>query len=401
MLTIAEAVAHLTSKANPIADVERISLLSAGQRVLGQDCVAAVDVPPADNSAMDGYALAVAGSLPSGAELPVSQTIMAGSAPAPLLPGTAARIFTGAEIPAGANAVIIQENCQRTLDRVLLQSNVRAGDNIRPRGQDLQAGAMIARKGDCLNAATLGVLASCGIAEVDVTRKPKVSLISTGSELVSPGNVLGPGQIYNSNLYSLTALLQQLQCEVLHFVSVEDNFEQTRKVLLEAAEQSDLVLSTGGVSVGDADHVGKAVAALGHLEFHKVQLKPGKPLAFGQIRCAGRACPVIGLPGNPVSAFVCFLMFVRPFIQTLYGRAAGWPEPALWPTAFERPRAQKRPELLRVRLEAGALQAFPNQSSGVLTSVQWATGLALMPADRTLKAGETLEYFPLDALVRL
>lgn len=401
MLTIDEAVAALTQQARPIADAERVSLLVAHQRVLQKDCVAAINVPPADNSAMDGYALRIADELPAGAELPVSQTILAGAPPQPLMPGTAARIFTGAEIPPGANAVIIQENCRHENGRIVTVCPVRTGDNVRLRGQDVRTGAVIARRGDCLDAATLGVLASCGLAGVDVVRKPRVSIVSTGSELVAPGVPLAPGQIYNSNLFCLTALLQQLQCEVLHFAPVEDSLEQTTQILLEAASQSDLVLSTGGVSVGDADHVCNAVRALGRLAFHKVQIKPGKPLAFGEISKHSRNCPLIGLPGNPVSAFVGFLMFVRPFVQALYGRPGRWPEPERWPAAFARPRAQKRPELLRVRLNAGQLQEFPNQSSGVLTSVQWATGLALLPAEQPLRPGDLLEYFSLDSLTRL
>ncbi len=401
MLTINEAVAALIKQVRPVAEAERVPLLTAHQRILQHDCLAAINVPPADNSAMDGYALDAKDELPAGAELPISGSILAGTPPPALIPGTAARIFTGAEIPLGANAVIIQENCLQVNGRLVTQTPVRVGDNIRPRGQDVRAGTVIARQGDCLDAATLGVLASCGLADVDVVRKPRVSVISTGSELVAPGISLGPGQIYNSNLFCLTALLQQMQCEVLHFVSVEDSLEQTTRVLLEASEQSDLVLSTGGVSVGDADHVCNAVAAVGRLEFHNVRIKPGKPLAFGQIKGHDRDCPIIGLPGNPVSAFVCFLMFVRPFVQAMYGRPAGWPPATRWPAAFALPRAQQRPELLRVRLEAGQLQKFPNQSSGVLTSVQWATGLALLPAEQPLRRGELLEYFSLDSLTRL
>lgn len=395
MMDVFTARATIAGHAQALPE-ETIPLAQARGRILAADTAARVDVPPTANSAMDGYAFQIPDG-PAPWRLPISQTIAAGSAPQPLQPGTAARIFTGGEIPPGANAVAIQEECEHDGDQVVIQVAVHAGENIRPRGQDLQLGQIIARKGDKLSAVHLGLLASCGVDSVSVQRRPRVALLSSGSELVEPGHPLTPGQIYNSNLYLLGGLLQDWGCELIRQECVADDLEQTRNLLRSVAGEADLIISTGGVSVGDADYLKAAITSLGELELWKVNLKPGKPLAFGRVG----ATPILALPGNPVSAFTTAVLFVKPFIEGLYGRPLQELSFEDRPAGFAIRQPRRRPEFLRVRLEHNQLQPFANQSSGVLSSVLWASGLAWLASDTTVAEGDLLPYLPIQTLLTL
>lgn len=400
MLDLFVAREKIAQAASALARSETLPLSQARGRILAEDCLALVDVPPAANSAMDGYAL-VAPSSPPPCTLPISQIIAAGTPPKPLEQGTAARIFTGAEIPPGANAVVIQEDCDATAETVTVRVAVKPSENIRQQGQDLQRGQLVAKKGERLTAVHLGLLASCGISVVTVAAKPRIALLSTGSELIEPGQTLAPGQIYNSNQFMLAALLEDWGCEVVFKGRVEDDLEKTRRLLSEWAEAVDLIVTSGGVSVGDADHLKAAISSTGELNLWKVRLKPGKPLAFGHIHHTARKTPVIALPGNPVSSFVTAALFIKPFIAGLCGQPYRPLEFRPQVSGFSIDRPNKRPELIRVKWENGKLQRFSNQSSGVLSSVVWADGLAWIEADICVRAGDTVPYIAMSDLLSL
>jgi molybdopterin molybdotransferase len=407
MLSLEQALARLVdgAAAARIAEVEQVAAADALGRVLAADLVSAIDVPPQDNSAMDGYAVRTADA-PAGAELPVLQRIAAGHVGSALAPGGAARIFTGAQVPAGADAVVMQEHTEPAgADRVRIVAAPGAGQWIRRRGEDVRAGAAVLARGTRLTPAALGLAATVGCAALDVVRRPRVALLSTGDELVMPGSVapgaLPPGAIYNANRGTLTALLQAAGCAVTDLGIVPDTLEATRAALRQAAHSHDLILTSGGVSVGEEDHIRPAVAAEGHVELWQVAMKPGKPLAFGEIRRdgAGRAL-FIGLPGNPVSSFVTFLIAVAPLLRALQGADPALPTPLALRADFDWPNPDKRREFLRVRRNAGGgLERFPNQSSGVLTSAVWADGLLDNPPGHTFARGETVRYLPFDGLV--
>jgi molybdopterin molybdotransferase len=403
--TLDEALAQLLGYADPLAASETVSTFDADRRVLAQDAVSGLQVPPLDNSAMDGYALRCADVPTAGAVLPVSQRIPAGSTGIALSAGTAARIFTGAPVPEGADAVVMQEDCELLDDgRIRVRSVPTPGLSIRRAGEDVALGATVLARGTRLTPAALGMAASIGLAELPVTRRPRVALFSTGDELVMPGEVppaqMRPGAIYNSNRFFLRALLQRLGCEVSDLGIVPDRLDATVQALRTAAQDHDLVLTSGGVSVGEEDHVKPAVQALGRLELWQIAIKPGKPFAYGSIPGAdGAACHFIGLPGNPVSSLVTFLMLVRPFLLKLQGAARTAPAALHLPAAFEWKRADRRREFLRARRNAdGALELFPNQSSGVLTSVAWGDGLVDTPAGQPIARGDTVRFLPFEDL---
>jgi len=388
MLSFEEALARLQSAAVLPRETELLELQQAHGRVLAEDLRASLFVPPHDNSGMDGYAVRCADVTEAGTSLPVDQRIPAGSVGARLAPGSAARIFTGAPIPAGADAVVMQEDCSVDGDRVVIGRLPSKGDFIRFKGDDIRAGDVVLPAGTRLGPAELGQAASIGVPRLSVYRRLRVAVLSTGNELVQPGEPLPPGAIYNSNRYMLVSVMMALGCEVSDCGIVPDNLPATREALRRAAAGHDLIVTSGGVSVGEEDHVKPAVEAEGELQMWKIAVKPGKPLSFGRV---GEAA-FVGLPGNPVSALVTFLMLVRPYVL----RRAGMRQVAARTTrlaaGFEW-KAGPRREMLRVRVDAdGRLERFPNQESSVLTSCVWAHGIASVPADSRVQPGDMLEY---------
>ncbi len=398
--SLAEALQRLLGAVEPLAAVDTLPTAEALGRVLAADVVAALDVPPADNTSMDGYALRAADVARPGTVLPVAQRVPAGVVGAVHQPGTAARIFTGAQIPLGADAVVMQEQCEAVagegLGTVRVNAEVKAGQWIRRRGEDVQQGSTVLAAGHRLDAAALGLAASVGAAVLTVARRPCVALFSTGDELVMPGEPLKPGAIYNSNRFTLRGLLQGLGCEVIDLGIVPDNLDATRAALREAAGRADLIITSGGVSVGEEDHLRPAVQAEGSLDLWQIAIKPGKPLAFGRVQDAW----FLGLPGNPVSSFVTFLLLVRPVILRLQGAAVLAPQRYQLRADFDWPRPDRRQEFLRVRLNAaGGLELFPNQSSGVLTSAVWGDGLLDNPSGQAITAGDMVAFIPFSELL--
>ncbi|QEA13709.1 MULTISPECIES: molybdopterin molybdotransferase MoeA [Comamonas] len=393
-----EALAELLAQATPLGERESVSLFDADRRVLAQDVVSPLQVPPRDNSAMDGYALRAADVAQPGVVLPVSQRIAAGHVGQPLAAGTAARIFTGAPIPRGADAVVMQEECA-PLDgeRVQVKARPRPGQCIRRSGEDIARGSTVLPAGTRLGPAELGLAASVGLAELAVARRPRVALFSTGDELVMPGTVapaqLPEGHIYNSNRYFLRSLLQRLGCEVLDLGVVQDTLAATVAALELAAERCDVIVTSGGVSVGEEDHVKPAVARLGALDLWKIAIKPGKPFACGHVQSGARRAHFLGLPGNPVSSFITFALLVRPFLLRLQGVADVAPLSVAATAGFDWAKPDKRREFLRVRRGAqGQLELFPNQSSGVLTSTVWADGVVDNPPGTPIARGDSVRF---------
>ncbi len=400
--TVEEALEYLLSRAAPIGDHESVPCADALGRVLAGPLVSPIMIPPWDNSAMDGYAVHSADLKDERPRLHVAQRIPAGSVGEPLEQGTAARIFTGAPMPTGADTVVIQEVCEREGDEVIITEPPKPGANVRLAGEELKQGDPILRSGVRLGPQHLGLMASVGIAEIAVYRKLKVALFSSGDELVPPGSPLGPGQIYDSNRFTLTGLLESLGCEVIDLGRVADSLEATCDALQRGAEQADLILASGGVSVGEEDHVKPAVERLGSLDLWKIAIRPGKPLAFGHIGDT----PFIGTPGNPVSLFVTFCLFARPFILKRQGIEVDLlPRPVRAVAGFERQQPDKRREYARARLEyddAGdpVVTLFPHRSSAMLSSLAWANGLAVIPEDRTVAKGERVDFLPFSELLR-
>ncbi len=407
LMSLDEALERLFSGAQPglIREVQTVSLMDAAGRVLAQPLRSLIDVPPGDNTSMDGYAVRCGDVPQPGTRLPVSQRLPAGQVGSALEPGTAARIFTGAQLPPGADAVVLQEQCQalaaadgQGLGFVVVQANPQVGQWIRRRGEDVQAGSVVLPAGRRFTPQAIGLAASVGCADVVVLRRPRVALFSTGDELVMPGEVspehLRPGAIYNSNRYTLRGLLIAAGCEVTDLGIVPDRLEATRAVLRQAAQGHDLILTSGGVSVGEEDHIKPAVQAEGRLDLWQMAIKPGKPLAFGSIRTGGpREALFVGLPGNPVSSFVTFLVAVAPLLRCLQGMPHQSFKPQLLRADFDWPKPDRRREFLRSRLnERGGLDLFPNQSSGVLTSAVWADGLVDNPADSAIVQGQLVPF---------
>lgn len=398
LLSLEEALGRLLASVRPLDETERLPVAEALGRVLAEDLLSPLDVPPLANSAMDGYAVRRSNIPDEGVVLPVSQRVAAGQVGGPLEPGTAARIFTGAPVPEGADAIVMQEQCE-PLDggRVRINTVPLPGQWIREQGEDVRRGSVVLPRGARLTPQAIGLAATVGAATLAVARKPRVGLFSTGDELVMPGEPLRPGAIYNSNRYTLHALLKQFGCDCTDFGIVPDTLDATREALRAAAAGHDLILASGGVSVGEEDHVKPAVQAEGQLDLWQIAIKPGKPLAFGQVRDAW----FIGLPGNPVSSFVTFLLAVRPFLLALQGAQVEPPQPLPMRAAFDWPRPDKRREFLRVRRTAdGCVELFPNQSSGVLTSTVWADGVVDNPPGQAISAGDVVRYLSLAEWMR-
>ncbi|NMG70783.1 molybdopterin molybdotransferase MoeA [Parazoarcus communis] len=391
MLTFDEAYTQLLGHVRPVREIEEIDTMMAAGRVLAVSQHSPIAQPPMDNSAMDGYALRVADVPESGTRLPVSQRIPAGSVGTALQPGTAARIFTGAPLPEGADAVVMQELCEHDGDAVVVNHVPRLGEAVRRTGEDVALGAEVLGAGVRLRPQELALAASVGLARLPVLRRMRVAVFSTGSELVMPGEPLPPGGIYNSNRFMLRALLTQLGCEVTDLGIVPDNLEATRKVLREAAQGNDLIVTSGGVSVGEEDHVKPAVEAEGSLDMWKIAMKPGKPLAYGRVHGAA----FIGLPGNPVSSFVTFLLMVRPFILATQGAIEVAPQAVLLTAGFDWTKPDRRREFLRARMTAaGTVELFSNQGAAALNSTTWANGLVDIPAGQAVAAGDKVRFLP-------
>jgi molybdopterin molybdotransferase len=405
LLSVDEALARLLAAARPVSDTESVPTLAATGRVLAQAQTSTLNVPPLDNTAMDGYAVRSADCASGEVRLRVSQRIPAGTIGKPLEPGTVARIFTGAPIPPGADAVVPQEQTALDGDRVVIKHAPHPGEWIRRAGEDIHAGSTILPAGTRLRAQEAGLAASVGIARLPVYRKVRAALFSTGNELVMPGEPLPPGAIYNSSRFTLTGLLRMLGCEVEDLGIVPDTLDATRAALRKAAATSDLIVTSGGVSVGDEDHVRPAAEAEGRLDLWRIAMKPGRPLAFGGVRRdrlgneRGEA-DFIGLPGNPVSSFVTFVLFVRPFVLRLQGVTGVEPRAYAMRADFDWPKPDARREFLRVKSNAaGGLDLFPNQSSGVLTSTVWGDGLVDNPAKHAISRGDTVRFLPFAELL--
>ncbi|MGA8134871.1 MAG: gephyrin-like molybdotransferase Glp [Pseudomonas gingeri] len=381
------------AEAAPIREAQRVPLAQADGRVLAEDLISGLDLPPWPNSAMDGYALCLADW--QGEPLPVSQRIFAGQAPEPLQPGTCARIFTGAPVPAGADCVEMQENVEVLADgRVRFIEALVAEQNIRPQGQETTVGEVVLTAGTRLGPIEQGLAASLGCAELNVVRRVRVAVLSTGDELIEPGQPLGPGQIYNSNRVLLCSWLTRQGCEVLDAGILPDDLEATRQRLTQLGDV-DLILSTGGVSVGEADFLGIALREAGELELWKLAIKPGKPLTFGHFR----GVPVIGLPGNPASTLVTFALLARPYLLRRQGVQEVRPLQFKVPAGFVWPKPGNRREYLRGRLENSRAIIYRNQSSGVLRSAAWAEGLVEVLEESTLVEGDWVNFIPLSEVL--
>jgi molybdopterin molybdotransferase len=424
MISTADALATLLGAARAVEGTETLPTLEALNRVLAADVVSPLDVPPMNTSAMDGYAVRIADLTQGERRLPVSQRIPAGHAPEPLAASTAARIFTGATVPPGADAIVMQEQTELDGDAVTILHMPKAGEWITAKGADIHSGSVILPAGTRLTPQALGLAASVGCAELHVVRRVKVAVFFTGDELTMPGQALKPGAIYNSNRFTLRGLLEKLGCEVTDYGIVPDRLDATRSTLREAAHTHDLILTSGGVSVGEEDHVKPAVEAEGRLSMWQIAMKPGKPLAFGAVRRADApreatdgGSPAaqagsetesrpeseaffIGMPGNPVSTFVTFVLFVRPFALRLMGVRTVTPRALSLRADFAQSKADRRNEFLRARINpAGGLDLFPNQSSAVLTSTVWGDGLIDNPPNHAISAGETVRFIPFSELL--
>jgi molybdopterin molybdotransferase len=393
LLSVDAALEQLLASARPVAEVEEVPTLEATGRILARPLRSSMDVLPMDNSAMDGYAV----RLSDGTRLKVAQKIMAGSVGKALEPGTAARIFTGAPIPPGADAVVMQEHVSVSGSELTINKPVKRGDWIRLAASDVKTGGEILAAGKRLLPQDTGLAASVGIKTVPVYRKLRLGLFFTGDELVMPGEPLAPGRIYNSNRFTLRGLAESFGCELHDYGIVPDSLEATRAVLRRAAGECDLIVTSGGVSVGDADFVKPAVEAEGKLLMWKIAMKPGRPLAFGSINNSF----FIGLPGNPVSSFVTFLIFVRPFLLRSQGMLAVEPRAIQARAGFDWTEPDARREFLRAKWnEQGGLDLYPTQDSAVLTSTAWADGLVDNPAGKAVRKGDLVRFLPYSELYR-
>lgn len=397
---IEEAIPALLKSVPRITDSQSLPLEEANGRLLAKDVYSPMNVPPATNSAMDGYAVRAADVESVPVTLVVSQRIAAGEVGAELTPGSAARIFTGAPIPPSADAVVMQENTESVGNQITVKKSAQAGENLRIAGDDVREGQMLFSAGHRLKPQDIGVLSSVGLTEVSVIRKPRVALFTTGDELVTPGTELMPGQIYNSNHYSISSLLKNLQVEIIYEGIVGDDFESTRTKLQQAASECDAIITTGGVSVGEEDHVKAAIESIGHIDLWKLAIKPGKPFASGKAAEA----QFFGLPGNPVSAFVTFVLLVRPALLAMQSSNSTGPQTLPMIAGFDARKSGERQEYIRVAIhkdEDGLTSVMPytNQSSGVAASLSSADGLAIIPPHTAIKRGDMLELVLFSQLI--
>ena len=389
MISVNEAITALLEGSRRLVDAETVGLAGATGRTLAADLVSPIDVPPADNSAMDGYAIRYRDWKGADNALPLSQRITAGSVPARLAEGTAARIFTGAEVPPGADTVVMQEHTEETGGGVRIVKRPAEGANIRPRGQDVTKGQTVLTAGHRLRPQEVGLAASLGVAGVPVYRPLRVAVLSTGDELVEPGESAEPGQIYNSNRYTMNTQLAAWGFEVVDMGVARDDFEAVRSVMEEAAGRADVIVTSGGVSVGEEDHVKAVVDSLGGIDLWKIAVKPGKPFAFGNVR----GTPFLGLPGNPVSVFVTLLVVARPYLFACQGAADTAVHAVPQKALFSR-KATWREEYIRVRSTPEGVKPYANQSSGALFSTCWSDGLVRQAKDCAIDEGDTVDYLP-------
>ena len=397
LLSVDEALEVLLAGAKPVAEIEQVPALHASGRVLARSLASTMDVPPMDNSAMDGYALRASEVPAPETRLKLAQRIMAGEVGKPLDPGTAARIFTGAPIPPGADAIVMQEFCSVEGDSVVVRKVPKPGEWVRRTGSDVQTGDIVVTAGKRLLPQDTGLAASVGIGTMPVYRRVRMGLFFTGDELVMPGEPLAPGRIYNSNRFTLNGMAHAFGCDVRDYGIVPDSLEATRAVLKRASAECDIIVTSGGVSVGDADYVKPAVEAEGSLLMWRISMKPGRPLAFGRVG----TCAFIGLPGNPVSSFVTFLIFARPFLLRTQGMTEVAPRVTDARADFDWSEPDARREFLRVRWNAnGGLDLYPTQDSAVMTSTAWADGLVDNPPNRSIRKGDRVQYLPFAELYR-
>ena len=393
MLSVDQALNQILADAKCLVGKQNIYLGKASGRVLAEAITAQLSMPPFDQSAMDGYAFKLS-ELPNSKILPIKQRVPAGQAPGKHIPGSAARIFTGAPIPAGADCVVIQENTQINGENVSLAGDMTSWQNIRKQGEEVTQGDTVIQTGIRLNPPLVGICATHGLAQLDVYQRLRVGVMSTGDELLEPGTLLEPGKIYNSSRYLLQGLVEELGFEFVDVGIVGDSFEDTKQAITRATEECDVLLTTGGVSVGEEDYVKKAIDDLGEINVWKLAIKPGKPLAFGH----ANNTPIFGLPGNPVSSLVTFLILARPYLLTAQGRHYSGEQKLTVAAAFNR-KSSSRQTYLRVRLQDNQLVLFNNQSSARLSSAGWADGLAIQPADQSIKKDEPLDYLSFASLL--
>ena len=399
LLSVDEALKRLLEGARPLSDIEKISTMDATGRVLAESQHSTMNVPPMDNSAMDGYAVRSSDIKAAGTRLKVAQRIMAGAVGSALPEGCTARIFTGAPIPPGADAVVMQEQAEADGDAVVIKTVPKAGEWVRTVGQDIKQGAVVLEAGQRLRPQDCGLAASVGIGTLPVRRRVKLGLFFTGDELVMPGDPLPPGRIYNSNRFTLNGLARALDCDVRDYGIVPDSLEATREVLRRAAAECDVIVTSGGVSVGDADFVKPAVEAEGELLMWRIAMKPGRPLAFGRVRKSGGkgmddTAAFIGLPGNPVASFVTFMWFVRPFVMRVQGSADVTPRAIAARADFDWTVVDNRREFLRAKWnDAGGLDLYPTQDSAVLSSTVWADGLIDNAPAQVIRRGDSVKFY--------
>lgn len=402
LISLDDAKGQLLAAVTALNQTEQVSLMQAAGRVLAHSVTSRMDVPAFDNSAMDGYAVRSSDVVDGNVQLPVSQRVAAGQLPQALQQGTVARIFTGAPVPAGADAVIMQEQATVSANgtAVSFDAAPKMGQSIRRRGEDIAMGQVVVAAGTRLHAAHVGLLASVGCDAITVVRRPRVALCATGDELVQPGSCspeqLPAGAIFDSNRYFLTQLLRDAGCDVTDLGGIPDSLPATQQVLSAAAQQHDLVLTSGGVSVGEEDHVKPAVQSMGDLALWAIAIKPGKPFAYGHLRRADDTrCHFIGLPGNPVSSLVTFLVLVRPFLQRLSGRSPSVDAPIEALASFDWLKPDNRREFLRASLTPEGVVGYPNQGSNVLTSVAASDVLIDNPPGQVIHKGDKVRCYPL------
>ena len=395
-VSVSQALDTLLSSAKRITKIERVDTMDTLGRVLATSQLSTMDNPPTDNSSMDGYAIASRDVSKQGeTRLPISQRITAGSICNALIPGTAARIFTGASIPPGADTVVMQEHCKIESNHAIIHEPITKGSYIRRKGEDIAQGDVILKAATLIRPQDMGLAASVGLAELPVLRRLRVAMLTTGNELTLPGTPLTAGKIYNSNHYTLSGLIHNLGCELVHYAIVADDKQSTKNALYHAAQNSDLVISSGGVSVGEEDHIKTALAELGKVTLWRIAVKPGKPLVFGHIADT----PFMGLPGNPVSSFVTFCLFATPYIKRCQGISKVKPSSLQATANFTLAQTGPREEYLRGKLESNEkaeniIHIFDNQSSGVLSSLTWANGLVRILPGQTILHGDIVEFIP-------